>query len=141
MFSTAEEHSVRKVSKWLMGDNVFVYAMDQRKSDNTAVHAAIQKFEPTEKFTEEKEIWVEREDKNGVGKGTFKQEKKKIPTAEIKARNIVFCRTPEDALSVYYAMRSLRLDKAEDQHFQDFCWYHVAFSIGRRNFWYIERGE
>lgn len=141
VFSTAEEHSVRKVSKWLMGDNVFVYAMDQRKSDNTAVHAAIQKFEPTEKFTEEKEIWVEREDKNGVGKGTFKQEKKKIPTAEIKARNIVFCRTPEDALSVYYAMRSLRLDKTEDHHFQDFCWHHVAFSIGRRNFWYIERGE
>ena len=141
VFSTAEEHSVRKVSKWLMGDNVFVYAMDQRKSDNTAVHAAIQKFEPTEKYTEKKEIWVEREDKDGVGKGTFKQEKKKIPTAEIKARNIVFCRTPEDALSVYYAMRSLRLDKIEDQHFQDFCWYHVAFSIGRKNFWYIERGE
>ena len=65
----------------------------------------------------------------------------KIPTAEIKARNIVFCRTPEDALSVYYAMRSLRIDKAEDDHFANYCWYHVAFSIGRRNFWYIERGE
>lgn len=141
VFSTADDHSVRKVSKWLMGDNVFVYAMDQRKSDNTAVHAAMQKFEPMEKYTEEKEIWVERKDKNGEGKGTFKQEKEKIPTAQIKARNIVFCRTPEDALSVYYAMRSLRIDKAEDQHFQDYCWYHVAFSIGRRNFWYIERGE
>lgn len=141
VFSTDEEHSVRKVSRWLMGDRVFVYAMNNRDSASTAVHAAIQKFEPTEKYTEETEIWVEREDKDGVGKGTFKQEKKKIPTAEIKARNIVFCRTPEDALSVYYAMRSLRLDKAEDQHFQDFCWYHVAFSIGRRNFWYIERGE
>lgn len=141
VFSTDEEHSVRKVSRWLMGDRVFVYAMNNRDSASTAVHAAIQKFESTEKYTEETEIWVEREDKNGVGKGTFKQEKKKIPTAEIKARNIVFCRTPEDALSVYYAMRSLRLDKAEDQHFQDFCWYHVAFSIGRRNFWYIERGE
>lgn len=141
VFSTDEEHSVRKVSRWLMGDRVFVYAMNNRDSASTAVHAAIQKFEPTEKYTEETEIWVEREDKDGVGKGTFKQEKKKIPTAEIKARNIVFCRTPEDALSVYYVMRSLRLDKAEDQHFQDFCWYHVAFSIGRRNFWYIERGE
>lgn len=141
VFSTAEEHSVRKVSKWLMGDNVFVHAMDNRKSDNTAVHAAIAKYDPEEKYTEEKKIWVEREDKEGKGKGTFKEEKYTIPTAEIKARNIVFCRTPEDALSVYYAMRSLRLDKAEDQHFQDFCWYHVAFSIGRRNFWYIERGE
>lgn len=141
VFSTDEEHSVKKVSRWLMGDRVFVYAMNNRDSASTAVHAAIQKFDPTEKYTEEKEIWVEREDKDGKGKGTFKQEKVKILTAQIKARNIVFCRTPEDALSVYYAMRSLRLDKAEDQHFQDFCWYHVAFSIGRRNFWYIERGE
>ena len=141
VFSTDEEHSVRKVSRWLMGDRVFVYAMNNRDSASTAVHAAIQKFEPTEKYTEEKEIWVEREGKDGKGKGTFKQEKVDISTAQIKARNIVFCRTPEDALSVYYAMRSLRLDKAEDQHFQDFCWYHVAFSIGRRNFWYIERGE
>ncbi len=141
VFSTAEEHSVRKVSKWLMGDNVFVYAMDNRKSDNTAVHAAIAKYDPEEKYTETKEVWEENETKDGVPKGTFKKVDEKIPTAEIKARNIVFCRTPEDALSVYYAMRSLRLAKAEDQHFQDFCWYHVAFSIGRRNFWYIERGE
>ncbi len=141
VFSTAEEHSVRKVSKWLMGDNVFVHAMDNRKSDNTAVHAAIAKYDPEEKYTETKEVWEENETKDGEPKGTFKKVDVKIPTAEIKARNIVFCRTPEDALSVYYAMRSLRLDKTEDQHFQDFCWYHVAFSIGRRNFWYIERGE
>lgn len=142
VFSTSEEHSVRKVSKWLMGDNVFVYAMDHRKSDNTAVHAAMQKFDPDEKYTEAREDWEENETKDGMPKGTFKKVEVPIPTAEIKARNIVFCRTPEDALSVYYAMRSLRLDKQKaDQHFANFCWYHVAFSIGRRNFWYIERGE
>lgn len=142
VFSTSEEHSVRKVSKWLMGDNVFVYAMDHRKSDNTAVHAAMQKFDPDEKYTEAREDWEENETKDGMPKGTFKKVEVPIPTAEIKARNIVFCRTPEDALSVYYAMRSLRLDKQNaDQHFANFCWYHVAFSIGRRNFWYIERGE
>ena len=142
VFSTSEEHSVRKVSKWFMGDNVFVYAMDHRKSDNTAVHAAMQKFDPDEKYTEAREDWEENETKDGMPKGTFKKVEVPIPTAEIKARNIVFCRTPEDALSVYYAMRSLRLDKQNaDQHFANFCWYHVAFSIGRRNFWYIERGE
>lgn len=142
VFSTAEEHSVRKVSKWLMGDNVFVYAMDHRKSDNTAVHAAINQIEPEEKYTETCEEWVENETKDGEPKGTFKKIDVKIPTNEIKARNIVFCRTPEDALSVYYAMRSLRLEKQDgDLHFADYCWYHVAFSIGRRNFWYIERGE
>ena len=142
VFSTAEEHSVRKVSKWLMGDNVFVYAMDHRKSDNTAVHAAINQIEPEEKYTETCEEWVENETNDGEPKGTFKRIDVKIPTNEIKARNIVFCRTPEDALSVYYAMRSLRLDKQDgDLHFADYCWHHVAFSIGRRNFWYIERGE
>ena len=141
VFSTAEEHSVRKVSKWLMGDNVFVHAMDNRKSDNTAVHAAIAKNDPEERYTETKEEWKENETKDGEPKGTFKKIDVKIPTADIKARNIVFCRTPEDALSVYYSMRSLRIDKTEDKHFQEFCWYHVAFSIGRRNFWYIERGE
>lgn len=141
VFSTDEEHSVRKVSRWLMGDRVFVYAMNHRDSASTAVHAAIQQFEPTEKYTLTREDWEENETKDGEPKGTFKKIYVKIPASEIKARNIVFCRTPEDALSVYYAMRSLRLDKAEDQHFQDFCWYHVAFSLGRRNFWYIERGE
>lgn len=141
VFSTCEDHSVRKVSRWLMGDRVFTYAMDHRDSSTTAVHAALEQFEPEEVYTRNREEWEENETKDGEPKGTFKKIDVKIPTGEIKARNIVFCRTPEDALSVYYAMRSLRIDKAEDQHFQNNCWYHVAFSIGRRNFWYIDRGE
>lgn len=141
VFSTCEDHSVRKVSRWLMGDRVFTYAMDHRDSSTTAVHAALEQFEPEEVYTRTREEWEENETKDGEPKGTFKKIDVKIPTGEIKARNIVFCRTPEDALSVYYAMRSLRIDKAEDQHFQNNCWYHVAFSIGRRNFWYIDRGE
>ena len=141
VFSTCEDHSVRKVSRWLMGDRVFTYAMDHRDSSTTAVHAALEQFEPEEVYTRTREDWEENETKDGEPKGTFKKIDVKIPTGEIKARNIVFCRTPEDALSVYYAMRSLRIDKAEDQHFQNNCWYHVAFSIGRRNFWYIDRGE
>ncbi len=141
VFSTCDDHSVRKVSRWLMGDKVFTYAMDNRDSASTAVHAAIEKFEPNEQYTDEKEVWVENEDKNGDPKGTFHLEKEKIKSPDIKARNIVFCRTPEDAISVYYALRSLRIDKEHDPHFQKFCWYHVAFSIGRRNFWYIDRGQ
>ncbi len=141
VFSTTEEHSVRKVSKWLMGDKVFTYAMEQRDSASTAVHAAIEKFNPDERYTEETEIWVENETKDGEPKGTFHKVMKPIPAGEIKAHNIVFCRTPEDALSVYYAMRSLRLERQSDSHFSEQCWYHVAFSIGRRKFYYIERGE
>ena len=140
VFSTTDEHSVKKVSRWLMGDKVFTYAMDHRDSASTAVHAAIEQFEPEEKYTETKEIWVENETKDGEDKGTFHKEDEPIKVSDIKAQNIVFCRTPEDALSVYYAMRSLRTDKANDPHFDRYCWYHVAFSIGRRNFWYIERG-
>lgn len=141
VFSTCEDHSVRKVSKWLMGDKVFTYAMDHRSSNSTAVHSAIEKLQPDEPYTETKEIWVENETKEGEPKGTFHSEQEPIDVGDIKAQNIVFCRTPEDALSIYYAMRSLRQDKAQDNHFQKYCWYHVAFSLGRRNFWYIERGQ
>lgn len=141
VFSTCEEHSVRKVSKWLMGDPVFVHAAENRTAENTAVYAAIKKYQPDEVYTEEKEIWVENLDKDDQPKGTFHTEKVDIPVNGIKAQNIVFCRTPEDALSVYYAMKSLRKDKAGDKFFEKNSWYHVAFSIGRGNFWYIERGE
>ena len=141
VFSTTEEHSVRKVSKWLMGDPVFNYAVEHRDSSTTAVHAAIEKLQPDEDYTKTREIWVQKEDKDGTPRDTYRQEEEAIKTSDIKARQIVFCRTPEDALSVYYAMRSLRHDKQTDPHFQKYCWYHVAFSIGRRNFWYIERGE
>ena len=142
VFSMCDDHTVRKVSKWLMGDMVFNYAVEHRDSSTTAVHAAIQKYQPDEQYTETKEVWVENEDKDGTPRGTYHAEQEPIKTSDIKARNIVFCRTPEDALSVYYAMRSLRIDKQEsDQHFQKHCWYHVAFSIGRKNFWYIDRGE
>ena len=141
VFSTCEDHSVRKVSKWLMGDKVFTYAMDHRSNNSTAVHSAIEKLQPDEPYTETKEIWVENENKDGEPKGTFHTEQQPIEVGDIKAQNIVFCRTPEDALSIYYAMRSLRQDKSQDSHFQKYCWYHVAFSLGRRNFWYIERGQ
>lgn len=141
VFSTCEDHSVRKVSKWLMGDKVFTYAMDHRSNNSTAVHSAIEKLQPDEPYTETKEIWVENETKEGAPKGTYHSEEEPIEVGDIKAQNIVFCRTPEDALSIYYAMRSLRNDKAQDGHFQKYCWYHVAFSLGRRNFWYIERGQ
>lgn len=141
VFSTCEDHSVRKVSKWLMGDKVFTHAAENRTADNTAVHAAIKKYQPDEPYTEEVEVWVENLDKDDNPKGTFHTEPKTIEVGDIKAQNIVFCRTPEDALSIYYAMRSLRNDKAQDGHFQKYCWYHVAFSLGRRNFWYIERGQ
>lgn len=142
VFSTSDDHTIRKVSRWLMGDRVFTYAVEHRDSASTAVHAAINKFEPNEQYTDEREYWEENTDKDGEPKGTFKKVMVPIPTNEIKAQNIVFCRTPEDALSVYYAMRSLRIDKQEnDRHFEQHCWYHVAFTFGRRNFWYIERGE
>ena len=141
VFSTCEDHSVRKVSKWLMGDPVFIHAAENRTAENTAVYAAIKKYQPDEVYTEKKEIWVENLDKNDKPKGTFHPDKVDIPLNEIKAQNIVFCRTPEDALSVYYAMQSLRKDKAGDKFFDKNSWYHVAFSVGKGNFWYIERGQ
>lgn len=89
-----------------MGDKVFTYAMDHRSNNSTAVHSAIEKLQPGEAYTETKEIWVENETKDGEPKGTFHVEEEPIEVGDIKAQNIVFCRTPEDALSIYYAMRS-----------------------------------
>ncbi len=141
VFSTAEEHTVRKVSKWLMGDKVFTWAMNHRSEKSTAVKSAIEQFDPYEQYTEQEEIWVPNENKDGTQRNTFHSEQIDIEAGKIKAQNIVFCRTPEDALSIYYAMRSLRSEKFSDNHFQKYCWYHVAFSIGRRNFWYIDHGQ
>ena len=56
VFSTCEDHSVRKVSKWLMGDPVFIHAAENRTADTTAVYAAIKKYQPDEVYTEKKEI-------------------------------------------------------------------------------------
>lgn len=100
-----------------MGDKVFTYAMDHRDSNTTGVHAAISKWQPDEVYTKSKKKWVENELKDGTPKGTFHQEDEEIPAAAIKAQNIIFCRTPEDAISIYYAMRSLRKDKDGDTHF------------------------
>ena len=79
VFSTTAEHSVKKVSRWLMGDKVFTYAMDHRDSNTTGVHAAISKWQPDEVYTESKKIWVENELKDGTPKGTFHQEDEEIP--------------------------------------------------------------
>ena len=141
VFSLNEDHSVRKVSKWLMGDRVFTYAMDHRSEKSTAVHSAIMKFDDDEQYTEEREVWIENEDKEGNPKGTFRKEMEPIPVPEIKARNIVFCRTPQDAVATYYAMRSLRTSNPTDRKLQQQCWYHVAFMVGRRNYWYIDQGK
>lgn len=141
VFSTNEDHTVRKVSRWLMGDRVFTYAVEHRDSASTAVRAAIKKYDPDESYEDMREVWVENLDKDGFGKDTYTRNEVPIPANEIKARNIVFCRTPEDAISVYYSMRSLRQERGTHEAFQKFCWYHVAFAVGRQNFWYVDRGE
>ena len=141
VFSMTEEHSIRKVSKWLMGDHVFNYATEHYVKGNTAVLEAIHTLCPEEKYQETKEEWVPKLDKNGEEKDTFEKIDTAIDDKDIKARNIVFCRTPEDAIATYFTLRDFRNRMDWNAQIAEQCWYHVAFALGRRNYWYIEHGE
>lgn len=144
VFSTAEEHSISKVSKWLSGDKVFNYYIDRHNP-----HASMSKFEPNEVYTATKEIWVDSE--NQKGNPIVIKETVDLKPEEIKTKNIVFCQTPQDAVTTYYTLRSIRCDKmqyeatlpddAASGRQSDMLWYHVAFLLGRNQFHYIDHGE
>lgn len=147
VFSTDEKRSVNVVSKWLAGDKVFNYYIDRHTP-----HASIKKFQPEEVFTETQEVWVDSE--NQKGNPIVIKETQPIPTDKIKAKNVIYCQTPQDAICTYYTLRSLRLDrmayeaKVEEETGEpltskqsDNLWYHVAFLLGRNQFWYIDHGD
>ena len=139
VFSLTEEHSIAKVSKWLMGDKVFTYAMEHRDSASTAVHAAIEKLEPAEQFTDKRTEWVDSFDSKG--NDIQKQTEVKIPLPEILAHNIIYCQSPQDAVSAYYTIRAFRENHLKNEELQSTCWYHTAFMLGRGQFWFIDHGE
>lgn len=138
-FSNTEEFTVKRVSKMLMGDRVFTYAVEHRDSDSTAVHAAIAEFGYGESYADTRQVWIEDEDSKG--NPIQRQVEQEIPTAELKARNIIYCQSPQDALSTYYSLRAFRNRYPNNAELQDICWYHVAFMLGRGQFWYIDHGE
>ena len=132
VFSNNEEHTVAKVSKWLAGDKVFIYATEHHDSGTNAYHAAITKLEPDEHYKDTTMEWVEQIDrKTGELSGKFEQEEVPIATSNLKAHEIIFCYTPQDAIAAYYTLRKHRLNHPNNDSIQQYCWQHVAMANGR----------
>lgn len=137
VFSNNEDISVAKVSKWLGGDRTFLLATEKRDSKTTGVYNAIKEVDEGEIYETEKETWIcdERNPDKQVPSMTT------ILNSEIKARQIVLCHCPQDAIATYYTLRHFRSCHSENATVKDECWYHVAFLLGRGKFWYIDHGE
>lgn len=140
VFSTSEEHSINKVSRWLSGDKVFNYYLDRHTP-----HAAMTKLDALETFTETTDVWVE--DINSHGNTIYRKEERELLPNEIRAQQIVFCQSPQDAVATYYTMRSLRMEKlqyamqVQSPTPEIAVASHVAFLLGRGQFHYIDHGE
>lgn len=153
VWSNDEEHTVAKVSKWLGGDATFCYAMSHRDSESTAVLAAIRNAKSGESYNTTQLVWRPKMNDDGEPTGKMEQVIEDIPEGAVKARHIIHCQTPQDALSTYYTLRALResrtaFDGDKDQQatenmkrMQDTCWYHVSFLLGRGRFWWLDHGE
>ena len=125
VFSTTEEHTTTKVSRWLAGDKVFLRAVELRTSDTTGVRKAIQELDPEERVTEVKQEWQESSDKNG----NPKMELIDVPIRDkdIKARAVIYCTSAQDAIATYYHLKALR--HTYPKQFGN-RWYHVCFPYG-----------
>ena len=125
VFSTTEEHTTTKVSRWLAGDKVFLRAVELRTPDTTGVRKAIQELDPEERVTEVKQEWQESSDKNG----NPKMELIDVPIRDkdIKARAVIYCTSAQDAIATYYHLKALR--HTYPKQFGN-RWYHVCFPYG-----------
>ena len=129
VFSTTEEHTPAKVSRWLAGDKVFLRAVELRNSDRTGVAAAIKELEEEEledgnisKTTKEWQSTV-----NSKGNTVMEQVDVPIETKDMKARAVIYCTTAQDAIATYFHLKALRCTypKAFGNR-----WYHVCFPYG-----------
>lgn len=142
VFSNDDEHSVAKISKWLAGDRVYLYASEHRETNNTAVVKSLSLYSQNEIVNDKRIEWRENVDGKNV---VMEQVECDIPENERKVQNVIFCHSPQDAISTYYSLRALR-QSYEKEDFADspiatHCWYHVTFLLGHSNFFYNNHGE
>lgn len=124
VFSTTEEHTVAKVSKWLAGDRVFTRAVELRTTDNTGVLSAIREVAPDEQYNQSKQVWVENVTDKGVKK---EQTDEPIRDKDVKAKAVIYCTSAQDAIATYYHLKALR--HTYPKMFGG-RWYHVTFPYG-----------
>ena len=124
-----EENTVSKVSRWLAGDKVFEKAVGYYTSESTGVVRAIKECDDKETYATTKQIWEEDVDTKGHPKMELKEVP--IPNSEVRARNIIFCPTAQDAIATFYHMKALRMTYP---HLFGNRWYHVCWPYGAVDF-------
>lgn len=139
VFSNTDDHTVSKVSRWLGGDRVFTAAVDYRDGHTTGVKRAIGELAPEEQYRTTRKEWQEIEGERGGTK--WQQIDVDLKNDEIKARCVLFCDSPQDAVATYYNLRAFRQSRPDNETLQDLCWAHTAFLIGGRKFRYMDHGE
>lgn len=126
VFSTTEEHTIGKVSRWLGGDSVFVRAVALRTSDTTGVATAVSEAGEEEPIATTRQEWVEEQGRDGTPR--FAVQPVPIPERERRARAVVYCPTAADAIATYYHLKALRHTYPQQQGAR---WWHVCFPYGR----------
>lgn len=122
VFSSTEDHTPTKVSRWLGGDRVFLRAQALRTSDTTGVVRAIHEHDPKEETTKFKTEWRLND------KDKMEQQDVPIKDNEQRARSIIYCPNIQDAVSTYYHLKALRFTYPKQFGSR---WYHVCFPYGR----------
>ncbi len=124
-FSTTDEHTPAKVSRWLAGDKVFLRAVELRTSDTTGVHKAIQELDPKEEVTRVRDEW--KLSCNNKGKEINREVQVPLHDNEIRAGAVIYCCTAQDAIATYYHLKALRYQYPNNFGSR---WYHVCFPYG-----------
>lgn len=131
VFSKSDDFTTSKVARWLGGDAVFTQSLYQKSLNKTGRYtgylAALKELGRTEKYQHLKDIWQVAE--NG------KQEliTMDIPENELKADNIIFCHSMQDAIATYYHLNALAASYPKSLDFKDKT-YHVCFNFGDVSF-------
>lgn len=121
VFSNNEEDTPTKISRRLTGDAVFSRALQLRDETTSGVARAIKELQPDEDYQLTEEVWEGNE-----------QVTTEIDEKDVKARNVIFCNSAQDAISTYYHLVALRHTYPDGAMGKGY--YHVAFTFGKENF-------
>lgn len=125
VFSNTDEHTPAKVSRWLAGDRTFTRSVELRTTDTTGVARAIEETEPDEPYDKTRMVWEEEENSNG--RITAIQKSVPIKDSDVRAHNVIYCASAQDAIATYYHLKALRF--TYPSIFGE-RWFHVCFTFG-----------
>lgn len=120
-FSNNDEDTPRKIGRWLTGDRVFALAKKYADERTTGVRRAIDETGTKEDVKTFNTVWQGKD-----------QLDVPIDDKDIKARAVVYCTSPQDAVATFYHLQALRHTYTEGNDAK--VYYHVAFTFTRTDF-------